>query len=52
MSGITLAVIAGRRGIMNRLSSGGIARATTILEFLSSGLIIGFGLLFLLSQLL
>ena len=52
MSGITLAVIAGRRGVMSKLSSGAIARATVALEFVSSGLIICFGLLLLLSQLL
>ena len=47
MSAISVAVIAGRRQVMRRLSTGAAATAATVLEFVSSGAIIAVGLLLL-----
>lgn len=43
MTVISLAVIAGRKGLISRLSDGAVGRITTVLEFLSSGVIIAAG---------
>lgn len=48
---ISLAVIAGRKGLLSRLSGGTVGRITTVLEFVASGLIIAAGLVLLIAAL-
>ena len=52
MTVISLVVIAGRRGLLTRLSTGAAGTVSTVLEFLSSGLIIAVGMLLLLAAIL
>ena len=51
MSGIALAVITGRKGILAKLETGAAKRIAAALEFVASGAIILFGGILFFSQL-